>query len=227
MGLFQTATKFAGFATEKVAAKGVAAVPGEAAAFIKGLEGAEDAIRFVHTEEEGFRQISAFKGETKLGNLKYGAFGEGYTVKGIYGSVKGVGSQLRSELARTAKAEGKKFLISDVYGSMSFDEMESWNRLKKMGHSIMEVNVPYAELGLKGREGGKFAFKWILEEGAAAEVAMPRASAEAAARQAGMLATAEKASKQMLEAGRGNDTSTLLNRSINSTMGSRRTSSAL
>lgn len=217
MGFFDIAEKFAGFAGKKAATTALSKIPGEAATFIKSLE-STDAFRFVHSEEEGFKRIQLMQGEAKVGQLKYKSFGQGYTVTGIYGEQKGAGMKLRMELARLAKTEGKEFLISDVYGSMSMDEMASWNRLKKMGHDVMEVNVPYAELGLK-REGAKFAYK------------LPLTGFEAAAESTELagysLETSALKNKQIMALGAGNDNTSLLNRSVNSHLGSRKTSGAL
>jgi hypothetical protein len=217
MGFFQTVEKFAGFAGKKAVTAAVSNVPAEAAAFLKSLEGTE-AFKFVHTEEEGFKRIQLMQGEKKIGQLKYKEFGKGYTVTGIYGEQKGAGMKLRTELARAAKAEGKEFLISDIYGSMSMDEMASWQRLKKMGHDVMEVNVPYAELGLK-REGGKFAYK------------LPLSSFEAAAESTELAGYSLEAStlknKQIMAQGAGTSSTSQLNRSINTRLGSRKTSGAL
>lgn len=217
MAFFQTVEKFAGFAGKKAVTAAVSNVPAEAAAFLKSLEGSE-AFRFVHSEEEGFRRIQLMQGEQKVGQLKYKSFGQGYTVTGIYGEQKGAGMKLRMELARLAKSEGKEFLISDIYGSMSMDEMASWQRLKKMGHDVMEVNVPYAELGLQ-REGTKFAYKLPLSnfETAAEGQQLAGYSLEASA----------MTNKQIMQTGAGHDNSSLLNRSLNTHLGSRKTSGAL
>lgn len=224
MGLFQAAAKFAGFAAEKGAVKSLSAVPGEAAAFIKSLEGPA-ASKFVHGTEEGFKTLRLMEGEQSLGLLKYKEFDQGYTVMAIAGERKGAGMQMRSELARVAKSEGKKFLISDVYGSMSYDEMQSWTRLKSQGHDVMEVNVPYAKLGLQ-REGGKFAYQWNIanEEAAAAQLT---AHAKAAPARTTVLARDVKTARNVMESGAGHDSTTLLNRKMNSPGGSRRTSGAL
>lgn len=214
MGFFaQSVEKFAGFAGKKALTEAVSAVPAEAAAFIKGLEGTQE-LRMVHSQEKGFQQISLMSGEKKVGNIKFKEFGKGVTVTGIYSEVKGYGTKLRQEAGRVAKAAGKEFVISDVYGSMSADEMESWNRLKKLGHSVSEVNVPYAELGLK-REGGKFAFKWNLGDEATHTVD-----------KSAMMAHDAHTVKQVMQAGAGNDSTSLLNRGIKAT-GSRRMTGAL
>lgn len=217
MGFFQIAEKFAGFAGKKAVTETLSKVPGEAAAFIKSLESTE-AFRFVHSEEAGLKRIQLMQGEQKIGQLKYKEFGQGYTVTGIYGEQKGAGMKLRTELARAAKAEGKEFLISDVYGSMSMDEMASWTRLKKMGHDVMEVNVPFAELGLK-REGTKFAYKLPL--------AGFEATSEGAQLAGYSLETSSLKNKQIMATGAGNDNTSLLNRSMSTHLGSRKTSGAL
>lgn len=192
MGLFfQTISKFAGFAHEESAIATIAAKTSEAA------------LSFIHTEEKGFKQIALMKGEQKIGQLKYKEFGTGYTVTGIVGEEKGAGMQMRTELARRAQAEGKEFLISDVYGSMSFDEGESWQRLKRQGQNVSEVQVPNTELGLN-RTGTKFAYKWSLDT-----------------------KVAEATANRSLKAGQGNSNTSLLNRSLRTHQGSRKTSAAL
>src|SRR5258708_2284674 len=115
MGFFATAVeKFAGFAGKKALTEGLSAVPCEAAAFIKSLESQE--LKMIHTQEKGFQQIGLFQGEKKVGNIKFKEFGEGVTVTGIYSDVKGYGQKLRLKAGEIAKGQGKKFVISDVYG---------------------------------------------------------------------------------------------------------------
>lgn len=219
MPLFTQAAKFLGFAVEKEGAKALSKIPTEAAAFLKQLERAEG-FSFVHTKESGFQQISLMKGEKKFGNIKFKEFGEGITVTGIYSEVQGYGTKLRMEAGRVAKAQGKKFVISDVYGSMSADEMASWQRLKKMGQPVMETNVPYAELGLN-REGSKFAYKWDLLQQASQPTADTAKTMKAA-----MLARDTAVSHTVMQAGAGNDATSQANRYMRAS-GSRKMSAAL
>jgi hypothetical protein len=204
MPIFQQAAKFLGFAVEKEGVQALSKVPEEAAAFIKSLE--TTSPTFIHTEEEGFKQIRMMQGEKRLGLLKYKEFGEGYTVMGIAGEQKGVGFKMRSELARVAKERGKKFLISDVYGSMSFDEVQAWKRLEEQGMAT-GTNVPYSELGstFAGRKGTKAAYKWNLE-----------------------FVKDQAVSSEVMHLGEGHDNSSMLRRSLKSgTNGSRRMTGAL
>src|SRR5208337_2042681 len=150
---FAKAAEFAGFAAEKEAGTVLSKAVGEVA----------ESVRFIHTEEAGFKQIRMMRGEQKLGLLKYKEFGEGYTVMGIAGEAKGAGYQMRSELARIAKEKGKNYLISDVFGSMSYDEVQAWTRLVEQGRAI-KTEVAYAALGPRfaGRAGAKGAFMMPL-----------------------------------------------------------------
>jgi hypothetical protein len=210
MPFFEQAAKFLGFAAEKGATTAAPKVISESIS---------EALSFVHTEEKGFSQIALMKGEEKVGQLKYKPFGEGYTVTGIVGEQKGAGMQLRNELARRARAEGKKFLISDVFGSTSYEGLASWQRLEQQGYNVIQTQVPHAELGLK-KPGSKFAYKWMLENEEAEKEAIR-------VKKAVTLQQAEDTAKNVMKSGEGNDNSTLLKRGLNSTRGSRRTSSVL
>jgi hypothetical protein len=188
---FKVIGKFAGFAAEKEAGKVLS-------------EGVE-AVRFIHTEEAGFKQIRMMRGEQKLGLLKYKEFGEGYTVMGIAGEAKGAGYQMRTELARVAKERGKNYLISDVFGSMSYDEVQAWTRLVEQGRAV-KTEVPYAALGPRfaGRGGMKAAFMMPVTE--ATEVSTLKASRD--------LATAVGANKAVMKAGEGKSATSMSNRSL-------------
>lgn len=224
MGFFKQAVKFAGFAGEKAATTAASHVPGEAAAFLKGLDSTNE-FRFVHSQEQGFQQISLMQGEKKFGNIKFKEFGEGITVTGIYSDIKGAGTKLRMEAGRIAKQQGKQFVISDVFGSMSQDEMASWDRLKKMGYTVEETNVPYSELGLN-REGSKFAYKWNIAQEEIAAQAIP-SHVESTVKHTTTFARDSQASMGAMKMGTGHDNSSLLNRSMSSNRGSRKTSGAL
>lgn len=208
MGFFtQAAEKFAGFAT-KATTKAVAKTASEEVFIGATKEG----VQFFRQSNEDFSAIIARKESKKIGQLKYKEFGKGYTVTGIYGEIKGVGTQLRMQLASMAKAEGREFLISDIYGSMSVDEMSSWSRLKQAGLDVKEVQVPLSELGLQ-REGTKFAYKLSLQD----ELAKTNIQFQKNAITA----------QQVMDSGAGNDATTLLNRSINHVRGSHKMSAAL
>jgi hypothetical protein len=216
MPSFTQVAKFLGFTAEKEGLQALSKVPGEAAAFIKGLEAAEP-VRFLHTEEEGFKQIRMMQGEKKLGLLKYKEFGEGYTVMGIAGEAKGAGYQMRTELARVAQERGKQFLISDIYGSMSYDEVQAWMRLQEQGKAIA-VNVPFAELGpeFAGRQGTKAAYRWNLRP---ATIAPDKAV---------QLLKDRAVTETVMHLGQGHDNSSMLRRSLNSSaQGSRKMTGAL
>src|SRR5271157_436923 len=185
MPLFNQVSKFLGLATEKEGLQALSKAP-------------EEAVRFFHTEEKGFKQIRMMQGEKKLGLLKYKEFGEGYTVMGIAGEAKGAGYQMRTELARAAQERGKQFLISDVYGSMSYDEIQAWTRLQEQGKAVA-VNVPFAELGpeFAGRQGTKAAYRWNIQP----TIAVPDKSIQVVKNRA--------ITETVMQLGQGNDNSSM------------------
>jgi ribosomal protein S18 acetylase RimI-like enzyme len=200
MGFFtQAVEKFAGFAGEKAAAKGLSAVPEEAAAFIKSLDAAEGAkelaVKFEASGPAWERTLKMTADGKFAGHLGFKIDPHGQAQ--IYGTVvskefrgQKLGVKMYKQAIEEAMQAGAKSIASDPT-HITDEASHVWGALKRRGFNVQEFEY---RPGYKG-------FKIDLEH-------------------------AKAATEEIMKAGAGNDATSLLNRSLRTT-GSRRMTGAL
>jgi ribosomal protein S18 acetylase RimI-like enzyme len=199
MAFFEQAAKFLGFAAEKGAATTVASKVISEAAMAFEVSGPSWERSIKMTQEGKFAGHLGFKMDP-TGHAQI--FG---TVVGEEFRGKKLGIQMYQQAIEEAQKAGALSISSDPT-HITESASHVWEALSRRGHNVEKFEY---RPGYKG-------YRINLAEAAANK-----------AKKAITIEHATEVSKAAIHSGTGNDNSTMLKRNLNSTSGSRRTSSAL